>query len=110
MESAIQQINGRSLLSGHISQSTGDSILEFTDHLVLKTFVTTSQEDARWHFRHKDADYVALGPMLVPSGDVDLRGKPSGDDEPEPAWNKAEGSGWRLRFWISSPRCLEAAF
>jgi len=49
MESPIQQINGRSLLSGH------DSILEFTDHLVLKTFVTTSQEDARWHFRHRAA-------------------------------------------------------
>jgi hypothetical protein len=75
MENAIQQINGRILLSGQISQSTGDSMLEFTDHLVLKTFVTTSQEDARWHFRHKDADYVALGPMLVPSGDGDSRGR-----------------------------------
>jgi hypothetical protein len=65
MDSAIQQINGRILLSGQISESTGDSILEFTDHLVIKTFVPTTEEDARWSFRHGDADYVTLGPKLV---------------------------------------------
>jgi hypothetical protein len=53
MRSAIEQIDGRILVSGEISQSTGDSLLEFTDHLVLKTFVTTSEEDARWWLRHR---------------------------------------------------------
>jgi hypothetical protein len=67
MENAVEQINGRNLVSGQISESTGDSLLEFTDHIVLKTFVTTSEEDARWHFKHRDADYVALGPNLVAS-------------------------------------------
>lgn len=66
MESAIEQINGRILVSGDISQLTGDSLLEFTDHLVLKTFVITSEEDARWQFRRGD-DYVPLGPELVSS-------------------------------------------
>jgi hypothetical protein len=71
MESAIEQINGRILVSGEISQSTGDSLLEFTDHLLVKTFVTTSEEDARWSFRHRDA-YVDLGPELAPpTVDVD---------------------------------------
>jgi hypothetical protein len=71
MESAIEQMNGRVLVSGRISQSTGDSLLEFTDHLVLKTFVPTSEEDARWKFRYGKADYTALGPMLAPSPDSD---------------------------------------
>jgi hypothetical protein len=72
MESAIEQINGRILVSGEISQSTGDSFLEFSDDLVLKTFVITSEEDARWSFRHGDA-YVALGSELAPSSaDSDL--------------------------------------
>ncbi len=71
MDSAIGQLNGRILVSGQISQSTGDSLLEFTDHLLLKTFVPTSEEDARWSFRHGSADYVALGPMLAPSTDSD---------------------------------------
>ena len=67
MESAIEQVNGRILVSGQISPSRGDSLLEFTDHLVLKTFVTTSEEDARWHFRHGNADFVTLGPRLAAS-------------------------------------------
>jgi hypothetical protein len=63
MESAVEQINGRILVSGEMSQSTGDSRLEFTDRLVLRTFVTTSQEDARWLLRH-GADYVSSEPQL----------------------------------------------
>jgi hypothetical protein len=73
MESAIEQINGRTLVAGQISCSTGDSLLEFTDHLVLKTFVITSEQDARWSFRHGGAD-LALGPQLEPpSEDSDLQ-------------------------------------
>lgn len=41
------------------------SILEFADHLVIKTFVPTTEEDARWNFRNGDADYVTLGPKLI---------------------------------------------
>ncbi len=67
MESAIDQINGRVLLSGQIAQLTGDSLLEFTDNLVLKTFVPTSEEDARWYLKHAQAEYILLGPVLTPS-------------------------------------------
>ncbi len=70
MESAIEQINGRVLLSGQVSESTGDSLLEFADHFVLKTFVTTTQEDARWQLRHGDAEHAFLGPKLAESADV----------------------------------------
>jgi hypothetical protein len=73
IENAIEQMNGHMLVSGEISESTGDSLLEFTDHLVLKTFVITSEEDARWSFRHRDA-YVALGPELAqPRVDIDIQ-------------------------------------
>jgi hypothetical protein len=65
VESATQQINGRILLSGQISEATGDSILEFTDYVVIKTFVPTTEEDARWNFRQRGGDYVTLGPKLV---------------------------------------------
>jgi hypothetical protein len=67
MENAIEELNGRTLLSGQISPTTGDSLLEFTDHLVLKTFVTTSEEDARWQFRRGDADFELLGPKIAES-------------------------------------------
>jgi hypothetical protein len=59
MESAIQEVNGRILLSGPISESTGESRLEFTDDLLIKTFVPTTEDDACWNFRHRDADYVS---------------------------------------------------
>jgi hypothetical protein len=65
MESALGQINGRTLVSGQISESTGDSLLEFADHLIIRTFVPTTEEDARWNFRQKDNKYVPLGPWLV---------------------------------------------
>ncbi len=73
MEDAIEQLNGHILVSGEISESTGDSLLEFTDHVVLKTFVITSEEDARWSFRYRDS-YLALGPELAPSRvDTDIQ-------------------------------------
>jgi hypothetical protein len=71
MERALEQINGRILLAGQISESTGDSLLEFTDHVVLRTFVDTSEEDARWHFKHRGSDYVTLGPNLAAGTDAD---------------------------------------
>jgi hypothetical protein len=72
VESAIEEINGRVLVSGQISELTGDSLLEFTDRVVLRTFVDTSEEDARWSFKHKGADYVALGPRLAAGTDAGL--------------------------------------
>jgi hypothetical protein len=69
MESGIEQMNGRILVSGQVSESTGDSRLEFTGHLVLRTFVIKSQEDARWTFRHYD-EYAPLGPKLADSPDA----------------------------------------
>ncbi|MGP0072937.1 MAG: hypothetical protein ACLPWF_13515 [Bryobacteraceae bacterium] len=80
MENAIEQINGCALVSGEISPSTGDSRLEFTDKIVLKTFVLTSEEDARWNLKHGQNDAALLGPNLVPSETDD----PPADSDPQP--------------------------
>jgi len=37
MEHAVQQLNGNTLLSADLN--AGDSILSFTNHLILRTFV-----------------------------------------------------------------------
>ena len=64
MEAAISQMNGHTLLSGEICRDTGNTALRFSDGLVLRTFVITSDEDARWNFRHCDSDVVLLGPVF----------------------------------------------
>ena len=79
MERAIEQINDRVLVSGEISQSTGDSQLEFADHIVLKTFVLTSEEDARWQLRHGNTDFAALGPSLAACADTPVPASADGD-------------------------------
>jgi hypothetical protein len=65
IEAAIKRLNGLVLVSGKICESTGDSILRFTDNVVLRTFVLTSEEDARWSLRHGDAEFLPLGPSLT---------------------------------------------
>jgi hypothetical protein len=82
MENAIEQINGRTLVSGQISQSTGDSLIEFTDHIVLRTFVPTSEEDARWNFRKRGVGYSLLGPTLAPC--IEASGAPPPEANPRP--------------------------
>jgi hypothetical protein len=62
MEMGIRQIDGKTLVSGEISQTAGDSVLTFSDDLVLRTFVVASEEDARWNFRDQDGKYFRLGP------------------------------------------------
>lgn len=81
MEAAIDQINGHVLMSGETCGSTGDSILRFNDDLVLRTFVLTSEEDARWHFKHGDAAYILLGPSFTtsPTADSLADNNPGGD-------------------------------
>jgi hypothetical protein len=61
MESGISQIDGKTFVSGEICQPSGDSVLIFSDDLVLRTFVITTEEDARWNFRDEDK-YFRLGP------------------------------------------------
>jgi hypothetical protein len=70
MDGAIEQLNGQILIAGQISNQTGDSLLEFTDRLVLRTFVPTSEEDARWQFRRWGTEFVAIGPMLTASAEA----------------------------------------
>jgi hypothetical protein len=65
MEAAVNALNGLVFLSGNILESTGDSILRFTDDVVLRTFVLTSEEDARWSLRHGDAEWLTLGPSVT---------------------------------------------
>jgi hypothetical protein len=62
MESGIKQIDGKTFKSGVISEPSGDSVLTFSDDLVLRMFVITSEEDARWIFRDREHKYFHLGP------------------------------------------------
>jgi len=61
MEDSVREIDGKTLLSGKILL-TGDSILAFTNDLIVRTFVITSEKDARWNFRVPDGKYFHLGP------------------------------------------------
>ena len=73
MEAAINEINGRSFVSAEICGTTGDSILRFAGGVVLKTFVLTSEEDARWSFRKGAGEFKMVGPLLakpVATGDI----------------------------------------
>jgi hypothetical protein len=67
MDAAVNQLNGNALISGGICRYTGDSVLTFTDNLVLRTFVLTSEEDARWNLRRGDSEPVMLGPAIKAS-------------------------------------------
>jgi hypothetical protein len=62
MESGIQQIEGKTFVSGEISGPAGDSILRFSDGLIFRTFVITSEEKACWSFRDREGKYFLLGP------------------------------------------------
>jgi hypothetical protein len=62
MESGIKQIDGKTFVSGEILQPSGDSVLTFSDDLVLRTFVISSEEDSRWIFRDREGRYFHLGP------------------------------------------------
>jgi hypothetical protein len=62
MEGGIKQIDGKTFKSAVISWPSGDSILTFSDDLVVRTFVITSEEDARWIFRDREGKYFHLGP------------------------------------------------
>ena len=61
MEIGIQEIDGKTLISAELLIS-GDSIFKFSDDLVLRTFVITSEEDARWNYRDREGKYFRLGP------------------------------------------------
>jgi hypothetical protein len=61
MEDGVREIDGETFLSGKILL-TGDSILKFSNDLIVRTFVITSEEDARWNFRVPDGKYFHLGP------------------------------------------------
>ena len=61
MEAGIYEINGKSFLSGEISPS-GDSTLTFSDSLILRTFVITTEEDASWNLRDQKGDSSSFGP------------------------------------------------
>lgn len=63
MEAAIAHLNGRTLISVAVDPAMGDSTFLFTDELVLRTFVVTSEEDARWNFRYSDSGFVLIGPL-----------------------------------------------
>jgi hypothetical protein len=63
MEAAIAHLNGRTLISAAVDPDTGHSTFMFTDELVLRTFVVTSEEDARWNLGHRDSpDSPWVGP------------------------------------------------
>ena len=64
MEAAVRQMNGRALVSGEMDPDSGDSVLTFSENLVLRTFVLTSEEDARWNLRHENSESVMIGPPL----------------------------------------------
>jgi hypothetical protein len=63
-EKAVKQIDGATFVSGRLSPF-GDSMLIFSDDLVLKTFRVTTEEDARWVFRDVDGRHYRLGPDRV---------------------------------------------
>ena len=69
MEGAIEQINGRVLVSGQISQRQAIPCWSSPTISLLKTFVLTSEADARWQFNHGDAERVLLGPNLAATTD-----------------------------------------
>jgi hypothetical protein len=62
MESGIKQIDGKTFVSGEILQPSGDSVLTFSDDLVLRTFVVSSEQDSRWILRDREGRYFHLGP------------------------------------------------
>lgn len=62
MEAAVAELNGHTLISAAVDPETRDSVLTFADDLVLRTFVLTSEEDARWNFRQGDSEFVLVGP------------------------------------------------
>jgi hypothetical protein len=62
MERGIKQLDGKTFVSGKLFPLSGDSALTFSDDLVLRTFVITSEEDARWTFRDREGKYFRLGP------------------------------------------------
>jgi hypothetical protein len=74
MDAGIRGINGKSLVSGGMS-SSGDSILMFSDDLILRTFVVTTEEDARWNFRDQQGGYSHIGPNRPSASEGQSRSK-----------------------------------
>lgn len=62
MESGIRELEGKAFLSGELLLPSGDSVLTLSDGLAVRTFVITSEEDARWNFRDQEGKYFHLGP------------------------------------------------
>ncbi len=69
MEAAVRQIDGRVLVSGEIDPDSGDSVLTFSQDLLLRTFVLTTEEDPRWNLRYEDSESVMVGPELQRKSD-----------------------------------------
>jgi hypothetical protein len=75
VEAGIRHIDGSTLLSAELLPPFGDSILTFSGNLVLRTFVTSTEEDSRWLFRDRDGKYFRLGPdRAYPEGQMDSQG------------------------------------
>jgi hypothetical protein len=64
MNLAIERVNGAVFISGELLP-TGDSKLFFSGGLTLRTFVDTTEEDARWVLRNRDGNVSALGSERV---------------------------------------------
>jgi len=79
MEAAIAHLNGRTLISATVDPETGDSTFMFTDELVLRTFVVTSEEDARWNLRHRGSEFTLVGPPTNQSVSAMVRDNNAGD-------------------------------
>lgn len=84
MKRAVEEINGRILVSGEISKTTGDSLLVFSDDLVLRTFVNTTEADARWCLSYRGDDFARLGPRFGPGENQDKSRPASAVHDAEP--------------------------
>jgi hypothetical protein len=74
-EKAVKRIDGATFISGELLPF-GDSILTFSDNLVLRTFRAAIEEDARWLFRDMDGKHYRLGPdRAYPEGQANPQGQ-----------------------------------
>jgi hypothetical protein len=97
METAIQKVNGRTLLSGRILPP-GDSVLTFEDQLVLRTFVISTEEDVRWNFRDQSGTYSSPGADSASSAEArsESAGESSTDNRQQDCNLLLNSEVWRV--------------
>jgi hypothetical protein len=71
-EAAVDRLNGLVIVGGVIAEFTGDTVLRFSDGTVLRTFVLTTEEDARWSMRYRDGEFLPLGPSMTALSDSSI--------------------------------------